>query len=193
MKTISIDLYEFDELSSEAQQKAINDFRNSILSDGDIIPFFSEDAESLIIENGFENPEVQYSLGYSQGDGFSFSATGYNKILDLFKKHLGEGKEKTAKIILEYCELSITGNKGRYCFANKWDIDLIVVSAQNELLNVDELVKNVKEDLQSIYLAICKKLEQYGYNQIEYEQSDDCITERIRSNNWDFTENGKFH
>lgn len=191
MRTIRIKAYKFNELSTSAKQTAIEDYRKSQWDFGDVLDFFNEDCFEQISSEGFENPKVYYSLSYSQGDGLSFSADGYKDILSLFKTRLGEGKENTAKLILEYCSLSIQGNKGNYAYASASDIDLSLEYYSREVPNIENIVEKVQSDLQDIYLELCKKLERQGYDEIEYSNSDESISENIIANEYEFTKEGK--
>jgi hypothetical protein len=198
MKTIEIKLYKFEELSKEAQQTAIEKHRDSNNEFSDRADFISEDCNEQIKNAGFENPKVIFSLNYCQGDGLSFSADSYNKLEELFIKHLGKGKEKTAKLLVENCEIKITSNNGHHCYASKSDIDLSL-DAYGSSINVtdtdriDKVVGAVLEDLEDIYMNLCKELEKNGYEHIEYENSDEFIKEEIEGNEYDFTEDGKMY
>jgi hypothetical protein len=74
MKTITKEykLYSFNELSEEAKERALRDW-----NDNDDMPFLEDnmqdECEELLKEYEIEGtPELQYSLGYSQGDGVQF-------------------------------------------------------------------------------------------------------------------------
>jgi len=78
MKTKTINLYEFSELSKEAKEHAINKWYEnedySYLED-----VLTESLKSLLKENGCEYNAIQvlYSLSYSQGDGLCFTGNVY--------------------------------------------------------------------------------------------------------------------
>lgn len=197
MKTIEIKLYKFSELSKEAKQTAIENWRKSNWESGDFLHFFEEDCNEQISEAGFESPAVSYSLSYSQGDGLSFKADKYNKLSELFLKHLGQGKEKTAELLAENCTQILKGNNGRYCFASKNDIDLYFEnyssSINTDMVNCQKVLDKVLKDLENIYIELCKNLENQGYKQIKFENSDEYIIETIEVNDYDFTEDGEIY
>lgn len=192
MRTETIKIYSINELSEEARKKAIEKERNT----KEYLYFFKDECIEKIEEAGFEDVKnLQYSLSYSQGDGLSFGAKRYNKLVDLFKKHLGEGKDKTAQLLADNCTQIFSGNKGHYCYASKSDIDLYIenyTSSRNlvNTNNIDILVGKVLTDLENIYIDLCKELEKEGYSQYEYESSDEAIIEDLLSNGVEFTENG---
>ena len=196
MKTIDIKLYKFEELSEEAKQTAIEKYRENQWEHGEFLIFFEEYCNEKIQEEGFKNPKVQYSLSNCQGDGLSFSADGYDKLEELFINELGKGKEKTAKILAENCEVKITGNSGRYCFASKSDIDLYLENYSSSINvlntnNIDIVISKVLAALEDKYISLCEELEKDGYNEIDHENSDEYITESIKANEYDFTEDGR--
>jgi len=190
MRTVRTKVYSFNELSNEAQQKAIEKYRNG----SEIyLDFFNDAAIEQINNSGFyDDIKLQYSLGYSQGDGLSFSCKRieWKTIEPLFTEVLGQGKEKTAKLIFEYCSFICKGNDGRYCFASKNDIDFTFENYNREYQNIKEVVGNVLTKIENKYLELCKQLEKQGYSEIEYQQSDEAIKETILANDYEFTKDG---
>lgn len=189
MKTIELTLYKFDELSDESKQNAIETQRNS---DYNIyLDSFDDDAHEQIIDAGFRGKiKLQYSLSYCQGDGLSFSCDYFDKLNDLFIEILGEGKQKTIDCLINNCSFVLKSNN-QYCFASKNDLDFYLdnyyVKSQS---NIDLVVEKVREKLENLYIDLCKSLEKQGYNEIDYQNSDEYISEMLISNDYDFTENG---
>jgi len=189
MKKVIIETFEFSELSEEAQKYAIQKYRDNMEVD---LVGFDDQAEEKINHAGFENTKLQYRLSNSQGDGLSFSADGYTGLLDLIKGKLGEGKGKSAEAIYNYCGLTIKGNKGRYCYASEKDIELEFQYYNRDLANVENLIECVEADIQDVYMNLCKELEKIGYEEIEYQYSDEYIKETLLdSEYYMFTEDGK--
>lgn len=191
MRTIRTKIYKFEELSEDAQQTAIDKFRNNLEI---YLDFFNEDAKEQIEKAGFyDDIKLQYSLSCCQGDGLSFSCKRieWKTIEPLFTEVLGQGKEKTAKLIFEYCSFICKGNDGRYCFASKNDIDFTFENYNREYQNIKEVVGNVLTKIENKYLELCKQLEKQGYSEIEYQQSDEVVKETILANEYEFTKDGK--
>ena len=189
MKTINT--YSFEELSDEAKQNAIETQRNNEYNFD--LDFFNEDTAEQINEAGFKgNVSLQYSLSHSQGDGLSFSSDYYDKLNELFTEFLGSGKQKTIDCLINNCSFELKGNKGRYCYASKSDLDFYLdnyyVKSQT---NIDLVIDKVREKLEDLYMNLCNELEKNGYKYIEYENSDECIMENIISNDYYYTINGK--
>jgi hypothetical protein len=193
MRTITVNIYHFAELSAVGKEQAITDFRHSQQEFGQYLYDYGETCKEQIIEAGFEGAEVSYSLSYCQGDGLSFKADSYSKLGDLISKHLPKGKEQTACTIENNLEFTLKGNKGRYSYAAKDQLDLYLdyYSSSNDVPNVEGFVANIREDLEDIYMDLCEKLEKEGYEEIEYQDSEKTIKETIEANEYEFTEDGK--
>jgi len=200
MREIKTMAYQFEELSDQSKNTAIEEYRTAQYKyeyEGEILPFFNEDCEEQAKEEGFESPKFQYSLSYSQGDGLSFSADNYSKtkLESLFNKYLGKGKKETAKLLADNCSITIRGNDGNYPYASKSDIDAYLenhTSGINVIDTecIDNIISLVLSDLEDIYMELCAKLEKQGYNEIEHKSSDEYITEEIEDNEYEFTEDG---
>jgi hypothetical protein len=191
MRTIRTKVYTFDELSDEAKQVAIQEMRNSKEIHLD---WFNDDAKEQINEAGFYGDvQLQYSLSYCQGDGLSFSCNRIEErvLLPFFAGILGAGKEKTAKVIMDNCSFVNTGNDGHYCYASKRDIDYTFESYKNDYKNINQVVAKVLEEIENLYVDLCKDLENKGYKEIEYQYSDEAIIEDIQANDYEFLKSGK--
>lgn len=194
MRIIETQAYTFDELSDDVKEKVIEKFREDKYEYLDI-SWFSDDCTHHLSEQGFIDTKLQYSLGNCQGDGLSFEADEYTKLKDLYLQELGKGKEKTAQLLADNTMFVCTGNKGYYCFASESDVDIYIdnynSSINTDCENINEVVNNVLCELQCIYIDLCSKLEKNYYDEIEYQQSDECIIEDIQCNEYEFTKDGK--
>jgi isocitrate/isopropylmalate dehydrogenase len=88
----------------------------------------------------------------------------------------------------------LKNTNNHYCYSSKSDLDFYLdnyyVKSQT---NIDLVIDKVREKLEDLYIDLCKDLENQGYKEIEYQQSDECITENLISNDYDFTESGKLY
>ena len=187
MKTINT--YSFEELSEESKKVVIEKYKENI----DIfMEFFEENCEEQINEAGFKGKvSLQYSLSHSQGDGLSFSSDYYDKLNELFVDILGSGKQKTIDLIINNCSFKLKGNKGWYCYCSSNDIIFEFDDYRGTNYLIHHLVSKVETELQRIYVNLCAKLENEGYNEIDYQYSEEYITENIISNDYYYTINGK--
>jgi len=103
---------------------------------------------------------------------------------------LGSGKDKTIEVILNNSYFKLNGNSGRYCYANIGDIEYIFDDNINAP-NIEEVVGKVETKLLEIYLNLCSELEKMGYDEIEYQYSDEFVSNELIELEFEFTENGK--
>ena len=187
MKTIEIELYKFTELSENAKNVAIeNERKNEIQFD-----WFSDFCHEQISENGFKgNIKLQYSLSCSQGDGLSFSCDYFDNLNALFIEILGTEKQKTIDTILNNISFKCDGNNGRYCYASKNDITLELDDYKGNNYLIHEIVSKVESKLKDLYIDLCNQLEKQGYDDIEYQYSEEYITETLIENDYYFTIDG---
>ena len=189
MKTIEIELYKFTELSENAKSAAIEKHKeNSEI----FLDFFNDDCHEQISENGFKgNIKLQYSLSYSQGDGLSFSCDYYDNLNELFVEILGTEKQKTIDTILNNISFKYDGNNGRYCYASRSNIILELDNYYvKSSTNIDNLISKVEYKLKDLYIDLCNQLEKQGYDDIQYQYSDEYIAETLTENDYNFTING---
>lgn len=186
----TIQVYNFNELSQVAKETAINNFKNNYEINLD---FFNDEAKEIISERGFKgNIKLQYSLSNCQGDGLSFGCDYFDsqKLHEIFREVLGTGKDKTIETILNNSYFKLNGNNGRYCYANIGDLEYIFDDNINAP-NIEEVVGKVEKKLVEIYLDLCKELEKIGYDEIEYQYSDEFIANELMELEFQFTEYGK--
>ena len=191
MKTIEIELYKFTELSENAKNAAIEKHKeNSEI----FLDFFSDDCHEQIREKGFKgNIKLQYSLSCSQGDGLSFSCDYFDNLNALFIEILGTEKQKTIDSIINNISFKCDGNNGRYCYASKNDINLELDDYKGNNYLIHEIVSKVESKLKDLYIDLCNQLEKQGYDDIEYQYSDEYITETLTENDCYFTIDGKIY
>ena len=157
------ELYTYDELSPEAKEKALEDYRN-----GNEYYFLSEDLEyklqELLKDNKItsDDAKVYYSLSWNQGDGAMFEGNCFWKSYIIKIKQSGHYYNYNSKT---YTITSVKTGK--------------------------EASDTVYQDFEKIYLDICSELEKAGYAYIEYEDSEEAFKESAESNEWTFLSSGK--
>ena len=164
MKTIETVVYDFNELSKEAKEKAIQKWYET-----EEYPFLSEDLMEqfyeLAKENGIEYDNIQllYSLSWSQGDGLCFTGTIRKNGINLFLTH-----------------------NWRYYYAKSV---LMLFTNDESGEEVDPVINNYADILRGIYLDICSKLEKYGYKILEYRMDEEEFLEFCEENEYTFLPN----
>ena len=190
MRTVRTKVYKFEELNETAKNVAIKIEREKYYSYGEPLAFFNDHCKEVLKEAGYGDCEVQYRLSCSQGDGLSFKTSRID-IERLINECIPNIKKTVLDALLEVYEWKITGNTGRYCYASKNDVDFDQYDYNKEYPNLFSLAQQIKGDIQSKYMDICKELENEGYEWIEYEDKDETITERIIDNDNEFTAEGE--
>lgn len=199
-----IKLFNFSELSKEAQAKAIEDWRNNgnafdncsadILTDK-----FREELKSY----GFDDDvRVEWSLSYCQGDGVAFyGSIDLEKVLpnhvdDFTKDELRRlywlNKEFGVRIE------TVRNSYGyRYSHANTMDIDLYCDyrTDYRQTEQYDEVLQKLEEVVLNDIHSLSHMLEGVGYAFIERMESDEVIREFFEYNDdcYEFTEDGTLY
>jgi len=210
MKTITVNLYQFSELSEEAKENAINYFQNK---EGDF--FWITDEAGNSFEKfadifNITNWAIDYCEPYRNNyrinldddiknlSGQRLATYIYNNYKkDLFKKKYLKSfnGHKKHKNIVNYTAKT-TGNK--YCsYYSPLKIDnscvLTGVCYDDDLLTpiYDFINKpNDRIDFETLLNDCIYNLCHSVASEIEYQYTKECIKENIENNNYEFTEDG---
>jgi hypothetical protein len=183
MKTIQI--FSFEELSPEAQEVALEQFKNDV-SNGAIPEIYDHDPliegmKEELAEIGIESVDVNYSGFWSQGDGLCF--TGEVKNVKLFSESLGLLNLKDWDIV------KFRKTSTRYNHENTIETDLRID------WHVEESFKKVWNDLFEKIEDWRKSKCREFYNRLEkhydYCSSDEVVKEELIEREYHFTEKGK--
>lgn len=166
MKTIKMKIYEYEELSQKAKDKVLSNFRDN--SDSDILSDCLNESLKYLLEKKkikeLQGLKLYYSLNYCQGNGLCF---------------IGEFDWKRYKVFIKH-----TSN---YYHSNSTTIDLMNKKGDYVGETKDH------EAFKKLYKEICKTLEDEGYNQIEYDNSEESIKETIDINEYMFYADGTIY
>jgi hypothetical protein len=199
MRTIETTLYSFEELTDEAQEKAIQDYRDTYDSfdpfESDCIVYEAKEIGKLI---GIEIDKIYYSGFWSQGDGACFVGTYQYKKggLKALKQYAPNDEElhRIGKELQEvqrryfYTICATVTHKGRYHHERSNDIDVVHhLSEYGNPVHVNDTdEEEVSEALRDYMRWIYKQLE----TQYEYCTSDEAIREELENNGYEYTEEG---
>jgi len=166
MKQKTINVYEFDELKPEIQERVLEHFREneefSFLKD-----YLEEDLSEELRKNKIKEMEettLRYSLSNCQGDGLSF--------IGLFKWKC---------YIIRIKEGSLSN-----LYSHKYTTDILIETNAG-----NEVKPKIEKEFEEIYFKICDKLEKIGYKYIEETLSEGNIKENIGINEYTFRDNGE--
>ena len=195
--TKSYDVYTYDELSPEAKEKVKQLFLGWRGEDGSL---FTESCETILTELfPTSDLNVQYDLGYSQGDGFNTYGT--LKVSDLLNVNLSEYPLKDSGItplsnvdaIKAACDKGDIYNielerNNHYCYSLADGIE--IVSESDDLTPEElDLLNELETFARNVMGRINKVFEDDGYDYF-YEMDEDEVKDMADANGYEFTEDG---
>jgi len=174
MQRYTVTRYTYDELSPEAQEKALEWWRNTEWQDDWswwLNPLLQEHLDDQLGSEGADL-KIYYSFSYSQGDGVAI-----------------EGRLSPADAPLlswpEGAAYAHLKHSGHYYHYNSFSVNL-------ESDEGDAIESPGSEIFTKQLRDICKDMERIGYKAIEDQMSDESISEAIRANtDDDWTAEGK--
>lgn len=205
-ETRTYEVYTFDELTPEIQQKVIDRYRSDDYPTHEWWDYTFEQFAEARQEEGWDTTtnNIYFRLAYSQGDGACFEGSlNIQKYLEHFK--LEEKYPLTLKYVDEfniYAKIHKNSYATYYDHENtryaEIDSDWIDSAHGEEVLGGMEGIKALETELE----ALEKDIEEERYNlsrglyrtlQDEYEEltSDESIAEEIRANEMEFLANGE--
>lgn len=195
MKTININIYQFSELSEDAKQVAIEDWRN-VLTDEDsyFYEYVYEDAKTIANIIGIDIDKIYYSGFYSQGDGacfvgsYCYAKGSVGKVRDYAPEdvelhYITDRLYEVQKRNFYGLEANVK-HVGRYYHEHCTRITVEHNTGHRDVSEDTE--EAISECLRDFMRWIYKQLE----NAYEYSISDEAIIESIENNEIEFTEEG---
>ena len=198
MRTIERKIYRYDELSEQAKEVAIESMRERI-SDIRI------ESDSDDYRNTLEMIKRIFRVNI-----YDWSVDEYNSYFRFDFVGIDEDMENEPRLLLRYLNTNvlpcidnqkryysktarvsrrsrISCNKSyEYCLTGCW-CDYAVDNALN---NINQSVKN-KFNAREFVNSILEGFFEQWRNDYEYSNSDECISEEIEANDYEFYENGK--
>jgi len=195
MRTIQVELYKFDELSQEAQDKAVQQLEQVNLHD-DWFDFLYQKHTDIATEAGFQVDRMYFSGFWSQGDGAMFTYSRLDrKLLDQAVQSLALPQWK--KEILQNGYLSGSGkHSGRYYHSRSVDHHIYLeVDGMWGYPNIEDLIAVYGEAVEAYVIETYEKLCDSLYEDLRetyYElTSREAILEAIEANDFEFYEDGE--
>lgn len=178
--SIEINVAKFVELNPEQKKKVLDNYRD-FHHDNDLnIDEYKNDLEIL----GFENVSVNYTGFWSQGDGASFTGTfkpvSKKEQLERFKKFKeNNGIEKYVSLAERLNEISFNEDD------KENGIELVRIDSRYYHYNSVAIETENKD-----FIELCKDYMREIYKSLndsyDYYQSDECISESLISNDYEF-------
>lgn len=201
MRTQTIEIYKFSELSDSAKETARQWYRQNGL-DYEWYDCTIEEYKELGALLGIEIDNIYFSGFCRQGDGACFTGSysyrkGWKKSLasetggDLYRKLETIGLGLQAEQEKYFYGISATvHHTGRYCHENSVTVSVDpgehVSSYWSDTTDMEE---NITDCLRDFMREIYSSLE----SEFEYLNSDEAVDEAITANGYEFTETGEFH
>lgn len=208
MKTITkiINVCQFEELSDDAQQHALDKYRTCLVDDPYWYTIIEEDWKDLLTEQGIVKPEIYFSGFWNQGDGAVFEC----KDIDLIKLLDALGLKDKYKFVCDGVSdgtLDVSSGIHRtstyYSHENTalFDLDLeqlnMEFDSEDEYIETQNMVfsmlSQLRIELEQWRLDTCQDI----YHDLEQEftllQSDDVLKETFIENEYEFTEDGTMY
>ena len=166
MKEYTITRYSFEDLSPEAQEKALENWRHDLyltlpdyLMEESMLEELAREITGAYDLPGAEDLKIAYSLSYSQGDGVSFS---------------GRVNKETAPGLswpdsATYADFRRNSNH----YFHGYTVTPELFGAE------DQEITEGLEEFRNSYLKICRSLENYGYKWLEEWSSEAHAREEI--------------
>ena len=198
MRTIERKIYHYDELSDQAQKLAIESMRDEISN-------VRIDSDSVDYYNTLN--EIEQIFGVKI---YNWNVNEYNSYFRFEFTHIDEETENEPRLLLRYLNTNVLpyidnkkryysktarasrksrilcNNSFEYCLTGCW-CDYAVDNALN---NIKQSVKN-KFNAREFVNSILEGFFEQWRNDYEYAISDECISEEIEANDYEFYENGK--
>lgn len=187
-----VKVFSFGQLSGDVKEKVIEDYRKDMILD---FEGFIENYKTYANDKyGFTDVDWRYSLSYSQGDGASFTGgVDIEKFLRLrgLTKKYGELLKRFKDGDLNV-EFKLISNDSHYVHEKSVDVEFNF-DMYSDKLSFDKyynMAYELTEDIDKVRLQLCKQFEEDGYKHVEYEQSDEQITESILANEYEYLADG---
>lgn len=185
MRTIRTKIYKFEELSAEAQSKAIENFRNINTSDdfwyNGILEGFKERLEII----GFSNATIRFSGFWSQGDGLCFDAK-----VNASKFATTKNEIRVSKLIdfgfIDEFTIEKTSFANHYSHEKTRYIDYSICNGANLNNELEKLCNKIELKR----LVLCREFYSILEKDYYFLNSDECVKETIIANEYEFLKDG---
>lgn len=194
--TVEYNTYKFEELSEEAQEKALDTFRKSKgqYDSEFIFECVLDDWKEKLENLGMDDVKIQFSGFWSQGDGASFNA---NIDLKEFIKHANIDKKKYRHVLRLIEDEQIDAAIVNTNFANHYSHERTrYLSLETEIWSdstprLHKLVAELENELEEFRYDLAQDLYKALEQSWDYAMSKECLVEDIDANEYIFLDNGK--
>lgn len=197
MKEHTVITYSFEELSPEAQSKAIENLYDINVDYDEWCDYILDDRKEKLQEYGFNNPDIGYSGFWNQGDGASFTCKDINITTFMHKLKLcNQFRSLFEGIKHGYCYIDVSIDKINHHYSHSNTV-LANLNYEEQDNSYNDLRNIQAQQLESIMTSQVRELSDQIYNELqkdyEYLTSEEAIKDTILANEYEFTENGELY
>ena len=196
MRSVSVDVYNFDELPVSVQASVIDRYRDRLadLLNDDLKVDMEWKFNSYV---GGLDFGLAYSLGYCQGDGVSFtgSVEGKEELLTLAGL-VYDNKIPKNILRLIHCDIiyEVEFARCNYHYVHEYSVQVNIIENYNitkDYFHISKAMAEFEVAIDKWRLQICDTLEKFGYDTIEILHGDDNIKSFIAENDFEFFSDGR--
>lgn len=204
--TTTTNVYQFEELSPDAQENALDKYRDWLTDDPYWYTSETEYHKDLLAEHGIIKPEICFSGFWNQGDGAVFDC----KEVDLIKLMDSLGLQDKYRCVYDGVSdgtLDVSSGIHRthtyYSHENTARFDLDFEQLNMEFGSEDEytetqnmiifMLSRLRNELEQWRLDTCREIYKALEDEFTLLQSDDVLKEHFIENEYEFTEYGEMY
>jgi hypothetical protein len=195
----TIELYKFEELKKDVQERALNTAREYITNNAMYNECLNSDLENELYYNlcddfpFLDDIKIRFSLNCCQGDGVSFEGEiiGLDNLMELAKKVYNDNIPRKIKRIIPYL-YSVKFEMMDFHYCHAYTVDTIVTDNYNDYGHnrFNKLCEQFEKDINNYRVDYCRKLEKIGYDFILDYGDDENMKKYINSMQLEFYKDG---
>lgn len=185
MKTITQNVYTFDELSEEARKKVLENLRDMNVDFVGWDECVLEDMKEQLEKAGFMEPKIFYSGFSSQGDGACFDVSYIDVDLIIANSGVPEFAQLKGKLVGGIKKNSYANH---YSHAGTRYVELDYDDSDEE--QDEELLTRLTEYVEQRRVEYCYDIYNALGKEYDYQTSDEAVIEAIRINEYLFYGDG---
>ena len=188
MKTKTINLYQFHELTEEQKAKVLDKYRDF---NDDTLMQYADDELCMqeIWESGFFDAKPCYDLSYSQGSGACFNCDNFDFDL-LLKDWQYKHKNWIINIIKQHCQGYIKLNRYGYHYSHSktryFELSEDGTLHYHYCSRINKAIYSAEKYIENLRYELAENLTNRLYEQLEWLRSDERIKEILIANEYYF-------
>lgn len=210
--------FEFDELSPEAKQRAIEGYREKDYPMDDLsLDEIIENFKSELEEIGIHDADIRYTGFYRQGDGLSFTTDNIDtrkfltfsgiepealdlktdedkekesKFYDLIDTLDSIGQHESNQISPEDIEILISRRSNSYAHSNTVSAEVYVLDEPEGWEEPANFIYDLEIQITQFVKNLCDEFYKRLEKEWEHITSDESISDFLSNSSWEFDEEG---